>query len=729
MCHLLLGGLATGVVVATNFRTRVRVDKREVITLTLLVAFCLVGLEATPELKEFSIIQGGVGIVASLLLPGYLLLLIAKITPQRKGQLAMYAVAVSTAFLLLLGAMTYVVGSVVDVERPLEAMPWVLGLSLVLLSAGAYTRSAGSSLSRRSFSVSFRPLFSAVLLVLLPLASVAATSAINAGESTLPMLLQIVLLCGVVVLLLIGAIPPNLRPFAVWSVSIAVLWQMTFISPHIWGWDIHFEYFTAQEIFQGEDWTPASAGPTNSLLSVTFLAAVYASVTGLELVWVYKLVYPLIASLLPVAIYYLALAEFDDEWVATLSPFALIFYYGYFKIMPDKQIISQVFLALVLVTIFDNSVRGTRKKVLAATFGTMLIFSHYGTSLLFIGVLAATIVVVAVAKRLDVVDGATPTVLSPLFIAFLAVEWIIWYLFSAAGENFDRIASVLGALLTQNLGSSGRSGIGYATKTFESPTWMVYKFLVAALVGLICIGVLWMLYSAVTRRDNRTHFEYTVFSALLVSFLVSSVLLTYNVGFDRTLLLVLVALPPFAVVGLRTLLSLGPKVSDRISTEPSSKAVASVFTIFLVALFFFSSGAAFAVAGEDVPAYSINLEKDAGWPVYERSEVAATRWLDENARPESRVVVYNQWSALKSRDALLVREVISSDQIVYALPNTDYLGSGQYVYISDKPMVQDVDDRVERVYINPEETRFYRRHVVGESKIYSSGDAQIYRSD
>lgn len=707
-------------------RLTVEVNERTAIAIALVIAFCLAAFETVPGLGAYPIVRGSIGIAASLLAPGYLLLLLAGVTPRRLSQLLAYSVGVSMAFLVLLGLGTYVAFGALGLEQPMTAMPWMLALALVAMASRAYGRTADSFVFRRPVAVSFRTLFSGILLLLLPLLSVAATTAVNGGGSTLPTLVEIVLLGVVVLLVVSGAIPAKLRAFAIWAVAISVLWQMTLVSSHLWGWDVHFEYYTSRQVLQDGPWSPMAPGVTNSLLSVTFLAAVYSSVTGVDPVWVYKIVFPLVGSLLPVAVYHLGTREFTDEWVGTLAPFALIFYYGFFKIMPDKQLVSQVFLALVLVTLLDDSVRGLRKRALAVTFGTMVILSHYGVSLLFVALLTATIAVVAVAKRLRVVDADAPTVLSSTFVALLGIEWLGWYLFSATGENFDRVVVVIGSLITEGLGTSGRSGVGYATKTFESPYWMVYKVLLAALIGLLCVGVLWTLYTIVTGRNDRTHPEYAVFSSFLLLFLVASALLTFGVGFDRTLLLVLTALPPFAVVGLRVLFSVPLLASRRIRFNPSSRTIASVFAVFLVVLFLFSSGAAFAMADQDVPAYSINLDKDAGWPVYDDSEVAATRWLDEYGTPGADVAVYNQWSTLKSRDAVLVREVVPTERVVSVLPTSDSLDSGEYVYVSDKPMVTDIVDMDE--YIDPEGTEFYRERLFRTSNVYSSGDARIYLS-
>ncbi|QLG29213.1 DUF2206 domain-containing protein [Halorarum halophilum] len=697
----------------------VEVDERIAIVLALALAIGLVAFEGTTIGDEYTVVQGVTGTLASLFVPGFLLLLVARINRPAPQMLA-YAVGVSCAFLLLIGVVTNFLLPGLGVERPLRRTPLVLALSLVALSVLAYARTNVTAVKRRTVTVSLQTLLAGTLLLLLPLLSFAATRSMNVGGHDAPMLVLIVLLASVPPLLITGVIPRRLRPVAVWSVSLSVLLQMTLVSSHLWGWDIHFEYATARTIYQTGVWELADS----SLLTVTFLAAVFATVTGIDLVSVYKLIYPVIASLLPVAIYYFGTLEFDGEWVATLAPFGLVFYYGYFKIMPDKQIVAQLFLVLVLITLFSESANDVRSRTLAVAFGTMLIVSHYIVSLFFIAFLATTVVTVAVARRVDVLDMAGSGSIRPSFVTLLGVEWAGWYLFSASGGTFERVV-LRGYEAVIGIGgpTSGRSGAGYATKAFGSPLWSVYRLLYIALIGLFTLGLVWTLYSAVVGETDETDPEYAVFSAFVLALLVSSVVTTFGIGFDRILLFSLVALAPFAPVGAAVGFSLLSRVSRGvIDLSPSGSA--NVFAAFLAVLFLFSSGGAFAVTGHQVPTYSINLDQDAGWPVYTQSEVDATRWLADEMAPGSNVAVYNEWSTIKSRDAILLREVIPPDRMVLVSPAMTELEGATYIYVSDRPMAS-VGNR--EAYIDPERTRFYARNVVPANLVYAGDGVRIYR--
>jgi uncharacterized membrane protein len=699
---------------------RPALDTRVVVAVSVVAALTILAFEFVLTAERYGAIRAVVGVVGAFVLPGYLLLRLAGLDSRRPSRTLGYAVGVSVAFLLVTGMATNVALAGAGVERPLAWTPATVALSVVVLAGATYLRTDRAPTGRPSHSFSRQSVLAGGLLALLPILS--AVTATSGGGAVAPTVVLVGLLAGSVCLLVTGVIPAELRPFAVWSVALAVQFQTTLVTDHIWGWDVHFQYRTADLIYGAGLWGPSGAAPSGSLLVTTFLPAVASFVTDLELVWVYKLLLPCLVAFLPVGVYHLGTLQFDDEWVATLAPFALVFYYGYFKFMPGKQMLAQLFFVLALVVTFDDSVEGVGKRALAVTFAGVMVLAHYVVSLAFVVFLAATVVSVAVARRVGLVDRVRADVVRPTFVALVGVGWVGWYGFSSGGRNLERIAVRAYEALLVTGGGAARSGASYATIAFESPVWAVYRLLYVALIGLFAVGVLRTLYAVVVGTDERVDAEYVAFSAFALAFLAASVVVTFSLGFDRALLMVLPVLAPFVLVGLRAGVALPARLSGRLSGG-SPRGTAAVLAAFLAVLFLFSSGAAFAAAGEEVPAYNINLEEDAGWPVYERSDVAASRWVATQTPADSTIGVYNQWSAFKSRDSLLLQEVVGSDRLVGVLPSSQRAAGAAFVYVSERPMVVEIG---EREYIAPGETVFHAGTVSTASKVYTSGSAAVY---
>jgi uncharacterized membrane protein len=731
----------------------VRSNWLETVLLAAIVSCLLAVIVLGINVPGNSILRPIIGFVLLTVVPGYLLVSLLGLDSRPPGRVIIYSVGLSLPVVVCLSIVVNAARPAFAIDRPLSPLSLTAAVSVFVLGLSAVRfvgfRPARSLLQRRDgrsgihewefgsatrsslqeVSLSGRDGLALASVSLLPICSALVTVFTDtAGFDWL----LIALLCA------LSAVPlvlwrwqgsPALYPYAVWVVAASVLLQMTLVSGHLWGHDIHYEYRTAAEIFQTGYWNPALQDSSNSLVTVTLLAAVYSMVTGLDIVWVYKLIYPLLVSLLPVGIWYIARSEFSKRSVAMLAPFALMFYYGFFKDMPDKQLVAGLFAVFMLVAFLDRELSTIQRWVLGLTFAVGLVFSHYGVSLLFAAFLAFALVARYIVQTVSNVEVTARIARLPL-VAFLGLFWVVWYLFTASGVNFYRVVGV-GYEMAQSLPfpTSERSGAAYATMGFESGYWLAYKSLYILLVGLVGLGVVSVLYTAVIDRDTAQSTEYALFAAGVLGFLASSVVFTFGMGFDRTLQIALFVLSPFAIVGAMAIVSLASWFAARVPESGLRARIDAIpteglFAVFLAVLFLFSSGTIFALAGQPLPAYNINLDEDAGWPVYSQSEVNATRWLAANDIADNGgVAVYNDWEQIKSRDGLLVSEVVPAGEIEPIWLSKTSLNDSAYVYVSHKPMTKLNSDTE---YIDIRKTPFYQEVLVGAETVYTDDNVSIY---
>jgi len=724
--------LARSVASSQSSLADTRLAWAEPISILAVVCYQLFAVVFGVDVLDVSVLRTVAGVVLLTILPGYLLVSLLGVDDRSVGLVVLYSVGLSVPVVAALGLVVNF--SLRPFTVPLSPRTltaavsvFVVGLTAVRHARFGLSRSPLAGLSIPAGDRSFFVLFG-----LLPVYSVVGAIYTNAFDYDYAVIALTVALSLVPLLLLCWRGSPTLYPFAIWSVAASVLLGMTLVSGHIWGWDIHYEYRTATIIFESGYWDPSRPSATNSLLSITLLASVYSMVTGQELVWIYKVVYPLVVSLLPVGIWYLARRQFADRSVAVLAPFVLVFYYGFFKTMPDKQIVAELFAVLVLVALLDDETPSASRWVLAVVFAVGMVFSHYATSLLFLGFLLFVFVGRYVLRAVPFVEAPTARLTRPAFVGFIGVFWLVWYRFTASGVNLYRIIDLGDRLIVQLLSGApvGRSGADYATMTFESELWIAYRLLHVVLIGLIAVGVLRAIYSLYTGRGTPRSGEFALLSAGVFGFLTSSVLVTFAMGFDRTLLVALFALSPFAAFGLTGLHSVGSWLigwrSPALRAHIDAIPLKSLFAVFLAVFFVVSSGTAFALAGEEVPPYSINLNQSSGWPVYGDSEVAATRWVTTHDGPgEPGVAVYNTKQSINSRDGLLLREVLDTEHIEPIWLSKRTVENATYVYVSDRP-VKEPDGGTEFEYIDPHGTPFYRETLSTADKVYSSPNASIY---
>lgn len=690
------------------------------------VAISLLESNATAWLLVRAIIS----FVAITFLPGYAVLSLLGVERSSGVRVVLYSVGISLPYVVSLVIVADLVLSSVGLDRRLVASGLVALLAVGTLVPALVAWMRGTSVgappsARTLFEIRDWPGFS--LLALLPFLGVLGAHLVDAYDATFVVLALLFLVACVPSLIAFGSIPRHLYPFAVVSASLAVLFHTTLVTEHIWGWDIHYEYYTAR-IIRDVGWNVELRTIYNSLPTATLLAAIYSSVSGVPLVWVYKVFYPILITALPLGMFAL-IRRVDigstDARLAALAPFVFVFYYGFFKDMPDKQMLAELYVVLLLLVLFDADVDDRRERLLLLIFSVGLVFSHYAISLFFLLFVTFAYTATRVFERTGRIDSLMDRVFRPSLVVALAALWVGWYGFVADGIIIDRAVDqfVRTVLQLSDLFAS-RSGADYAISPFSSPLWLVYMLAHVALLGLVSTGILRATYAAWTGRSNGRTVEFTALSVGVFGFLLSSVGFTFGMGFDRTLQLSLAVLAPFALLGWRTCFSLLSRVADAPADWITSLHVVGAFAVFLGIFFLLSSGAAFAVADQEVPPYSIGLDEDAGWPVYHESEVRASRWL-ESATPadEEGVAVYNRWETIKSRDGLLVSEVVDRDRIVPVWSARTSLSDVRYVYVSHKPMTE-LGSQTE--YVDPERTPFYDAVLRPADRIYANGRASIY---
>src|SRR2546430_2220051 len=100
--------------------------------------------------------------------------------------------------------------------------------------------------------------------------------------------------------------PERLYPSILFSTSLGLLYTSTLISNNLVEWaDISFEYWTSAGVVSQGAWDPTAAGSLNGVLSLTVLAPTISILSGISVLMTFKLVFPLLLSLVPPSLYLL----------------------------------------------------------------------------------------------------------------------------------------------------------------------------------------------------------------------------------------------------------------------------------------------------------------------------------------------------------------------------------------------------------------------------------------
>jgi uncharacterized membrane protein len=225
-------------------------------------------------------------------------------------------------------------------------------------------------------------------------------------------------------------------------VSLSLLLSTTLLSDNLVGWDIHQEYAIFSQVLRNGVWHPTIDLPYNSVLSVSLLPAILSVVSGLDGLLIFRIVFPLLFSTVPLFLYKLY-RQFLNPRAAFLSAFLFMSYPTFYVELPAlaRQQIAEIFLVLVLWFVFSRKVRqeqSTSFVVLALTAG--LITAHYSIAFLYIFILALSFLLFKFVLRRD---ASLLYVTKPAMIAMTASITIVWYAFVTSGSDLTHLTLTL----------------------------------------------------------------------------------------------------------------------------------------------------------------------------------------------------------------------------------------------------------------------------------------------
>jgi uncharacterized membrane protein len=246
------------------------------------------------------------------------------------------------------------------------------------------------------------------------------------GDNSLVIVLLIVDISYIVLLMSKKLESDFAYSVALFAISISVLYCFALRFDHIFGNDIHLEYYEFKNTFNSGQWVPRSLYA--SCLSITILPTIFSLFTGFEGELIFRFLYPFILSLVPVVLYKL-FSNWLSRSLSFLSALFLIANSIYFIQMLSltRQIVSYFFFALVLYLLYKLKPSiGKKSLFFVLSFG--LITAHYATGWLFVLILFSLLsypYVKGVLRKMQV-SLEDRTVTSPMFLMVLGLVFA-WY--------------------------------------------------------------------------------------------------------------------------------------------------------------------------------------------------------------------------------------------------------------------------------------------------------------
>jgi uncharacterized membrane protein len=678
---------------------------------------------------NISIARQIVGFLFFTFVPGFILIKLFKTNTFSRIEVFLLCVGLSMSFLMIGGVLINEFSLLIGILQPLSQMPLILAFSSAVLLGAFLAYLRGATIKLHVDAKSLREVSSALVFALLPFLSVIGSISSNVYGNSLILLIMI----GLISLLFILTIffnklfPSKFYPFVIFMISISLLYHSSFISPNMvsFGSDLTGEYFAFKNTQNSAFWdsnATFTGGPkTNegriySMLSVTILPTVYSSLLDIDPVWMFKIIYPLLFSLLPVGLY-LLWKKYIGEKVAFISAFFFVSQETFYTEMLglNRQIMAELFFILLLLLILNGRNRSTSKWIFFMFFSFAVVTSHYGLS-------EIVLFLFSVASLYMVLFHRSSRKLTISMVLFLFVVSFSWYIFINKSVIFDAILEFSDDVYRQlgdflNPASRGETvlrGLGLErAPSIWNTISRVFAYITEA---FIVVGFLELIIKRGKFKFDKEYFILTFLSMGILMALIVVPGLAETMNMTRFYHVLLFFLAPLCVLGAEKIVKLFNKRKIELVTL-------ILLSTVLVPFFLFQTEFMFEVVGSDSWSVPLSMHRMSQSRLYwefgyiNSYSIKGAKWLSKNIKvPPTQVYAdsFSRSNELRGYGLLYV-------SYVEILSNATQLKTDSAIYLNPTNVIDNILVG-KRLLWNTSDLQFLNEL----NKVYSNGGSEVY---
>ncbi len=334
------------------------------------------------------------GLFISLVTPGFLLLGLLGYRNRRPAEGIVFSVGLSIFMLMALSLALNTLLPFAGIDDPLASVyviSLVAGINAALLLVCCFRRvNLSVPVRLRKSSIPVTALYSTPLLFVAG-AIMGAFNLNNGGSNTLTMFM----LGGIAVFSLILLFsgddrrPVSLFPFSIYMMTLALLLSMSLRGWLISGHDILQEFTVFRLTQQHLHWSVSYFRDAyNACLSITILPTVISGlIPKIPDQYIFRSVFQAIFALMPVALYTFARRYVNKKYAFI----TVLFFISQVPLLRDfvflmRQEMAIFFFMLFLLALVTPAIPGRARYFLAFVFGVSMIWSHYSTTYLSLGI-------------------------------------------------------------------------------------------------------------------------------------------------------------------------------------------------------------------------------------------------------------------------------------------------------------------------------------------------------
>ena len=706
------------------------------------------------------IIQQLIGCIFLIFVPGIIMLRILRLHKLGTIETLLYTVGLSIAILMFTGCLINVLYPYFGISKPISFAPLIITISVIILLLCILCYIRDKEFAEPVYIDTKEALsLPALFLCLIPLLAIVGTYLVNFHNTNIILMSLIVIIALTAILIGFDKfIPSNLYPLAVFTIALSLLYHTSLISMYIWGWDIHYELYLAKLTKMNSIWDPTMPDKCNAMLSIVMLPAIFSIISKIEITWVFKIIYPLFFSLVPLCLYRIFQKQMNDR-VAFLSSFFFVSYGIFYLEMLElaRQQIAELFFVLFILLMIDKNMDNMKRSLLFIVIGISLSVSHYGLSYIFMFSLIAVWLILIIlenpdiqqwrdkiyskyneSKNVIILNNSRPPKIngrkiSSAFVLFFITFTITWYMYVSKSSSFNTIVSIgnqiTSSIFTEFLDPKSSSALNVIISKTVSPLHNILKYLHFISQFFISIGILTLLLKS---KSSIFEKEYAAFSTVNYILCLATIALPFAsscLGTTRLYHITLFFLAPFCIIGGITVFKLISKAFKLTWTNQCVEISLRIISIFLAIFLLFNSGWIYEVAKDHPGSIALSQEsvKNHGDSEdinifysahYTDKDIAAVKWFSENHDNYTKVYA----------DAPHLRILNSYGMIpqgyLHLLTNTLETRNGSFIYLGYSNIHYGIlyGKMLEKNYWNITDISPL---LEKQDKIYSNGDGDI----
>jgi uncharacterized membrane protein len=711
-----------------------------------------IGLDAIgfqiPILRQF------IGFIYLTFIPGIIILRILKLHKLGNIETLMYTVGLSIATLMFTGLLMNTLYPLFGISGPISLVPLIITISVVVLVLCIISYVRDKDFSDPSY-IDVSEVLSppALFLCGIPFLAVFGTYLVNFHQNNIILMFLIVLIALIAVLIGFDKfIPKNLYPLAVFVIAISLLYHSSLISMYLVEWaDISFEYWISKTVAMNSIWDPTMYGTCNAMLSLVMLAPIYSIITNMDITWVFKIIYPLLFSLVPLGLYRVYQKQTNDK-IAFLSCFFFMSMFTFYVSILGlhRQQIAELFLVLLILLMIDKNMNKTKSSFLFIVFGISLAVSHYALSYIYMFCLISAWLLLFLAENPEIqklknnpyykfsrykdekiagnpVPLKVDRTISSTFVLLFIVFTLTWYMYVSSSSAFytivhigDHIAS---SIFIDFLKPEATQGLDIILAASETLLGSLNRAIHFTTQFFIIVGIS---VSLLKQKERDFNAEYLAFSIPFFGICLAGILIPYfaaTINTTRLYHITLLFLAPFCVIGGMRVLKVLSRIVRASWTNKNVRSSLRVLSTFFVIYLFFNSGFIYELAGHPI-SFSLN-QTAVDRPHFEMQEVDAAMWLNDNEVSNTRVYADLYNSYLFQMLTGHFSPLQGTKEVITPIADEAYFFLGRENVIDGNIRLDDPMKHRLNCTLVPLQNLTLHNTLLNMSRIYNNGDCHI----